>query len=307
MTARPSRLRRQLSGGEGWQRYALRRQRGRPSPLVDAATMRAHVDRLTGWGLSWASIAEAAGVSRSFLVDQMRCRNGRRVFAEHAAAVLAVGHLPHPAQTVVLAVGCRRRVEALAADGWPLSWQAQRLGILSRRHLLKLVTGATITGRRQRQLCALYAELENVPGPSQRSRTWAAKAGRPGPWAWDPDTIDDPDATPADYARTKTVEATLDDVDWLNAGGLSDGDAAARLGVSLRTVERARRSARAAEAYRRLRGPVLPADDIRARVAAGEHPRAVAAFYGCTAAHVRNIVARRYRSAPEIEPEKWSA
>lgn len=90
------------------------------------------------------------------------------------------------------ATGTRRRIQALAAIGWPLRELATRLDVLpsavnhwTRRPLVHRSTAVKVA--------ELFEQLSMTLGPSARARTCAQKAGWPPPLAWGED-IDDPDA-----------------------------------------------------------------------------------------------------------------
>lgn len=93
------------------------------------------------------------------------------------------------------AAGCRRRIQALVAIGWPMDVLAARVGESPSaiRHVIyrKYVYLPTV-----RKVTRLYDELSMIQGPSNLSRLAAARKGWPPPLAWDDDLIDDPTAVP---------------------------------------------------------------------------------------------------------------
>jgi hypothetical protein len=271
--------------------------------------MHAHIEKLVGWGLSRASIAEAAGVSDVF-VRQHAAGRSAAVLREYAQAVLAVGYRPHPRQTMVLAVGCLRRVDALMAIGHALTWQAQQVGIGTAADLRTKVSQPVIHHTYQRAIFALYADHNNRAGPSKRAITWARKAGRPGPFAWDDDTIDDPDATPVPYERGGAAAADPEDIRFLMSplgGSLTTKEIAERLGLEVDDVKAAQCLGARLTATARVRKlSDAQVAEIRARVADGEHPRDVAKLYGTSKSNVYNIIAGRARAVPLAPPSRWA-
>ncbi|MEV0619546.1 hypothetical protein AB0I81_39950 [Nonomuraea sp. NPDC050404] len=94
----------------------------------------------------------------------------------------------------VLPYGSRRRMEALAALGWPISEQECRLGhpdLFGRLTRQKYVRPATA-----RAIERLYSELWAQTPPdtlgSRRVKARAERAGWPRPAEWDDDLIDLP-------------------------------------------------------------------------------------------------------------------
>lgn len=75
-----------------------------------------------------------------------------------------------------------------------------------------------------------------TPGPSNRVRARAARAGWAPPLAWD-DNIDDPDAVP-DLGRTVETGAIVID---LRSDGLPDSRIAEVLGIKVDSVQQAAR------------------------------------------------------------------
>lgn len=171
-------------------------------PLVDATPTLAHLDRLREAGLGCRRIARAAGLNRAtvvrYLSDTSRPRP-QQIHPEFAEALLAVtvssavaagGRVP--------SLGSRRRAHALAAVGWPLTAQAEQLGVQVGDYAHSLDRPQLSAGRAE-AIAALYERLSGTPGPSSRARAFAKSRGWAPPLAWD--DIDDPDETPSVYAR----------------------------------------------------------------------------------------------------------
>lgn len=105
------------------------------------------------------------------------------------------------------ATGTARRLQALAALGWPPSVLARRIGVsrstfehIVKGHIQRTSAGVVAA------VSDLYEELSMTPGPSDHWRRIAADKGWAPPLAWDDDTIDNPDAAPDLGAR--------EHVDW---------------------------------------------------------------------------------------------
>lgn len=96
------------------------------------------------------------------------------------------------------ATGTTRRLQALAADGWPAPLLAERLNLNPvtisnlRRAFHTNVFGATAEA-----VAALYDELAPTIGPSDRTRAHATRQGWHPREAWDGLDIDDPNILPA--------------------------------------------------------------------------------------------------------------
>lgn len=142
--------------------------------------------------------------------------------------------------------GTRRRLEALAAIGWPLHDIAARLGLPARQiSNWRATTHPHIRRSRAAAVARIYDQLWDTPGPSERARGHAARAGWPVPMAWSDDTIDDPAAEP-DLGRRPRSRVDDADVIHLTSFGLTRDQIADRLGVtpdSLRDILARRRKA----------------------------------------------------------------
>jgi hypothetical protein len=217
-------------------RRAYLRATGRPL-YVDAAPVRAHIQRLLEHGMTYPQIGGLAGIDRSVVRVAHRGNPGkppgRRVRAETAAAVLRVQ--PDPAAIVAgaatNAIGIHRRLEALLADGWTKRALALRLGAAS--GMLQICRTGRVRAATAAKVVALYDELVDVGGPSSAAaRRWRARGYAP-PEAWTADTIDDPWSWPAEGGREQSRrEQLVEDGQWLVEQGLPVEEAAGRLGVT---------------------------------------------------------------------------
>lgn len=125
---------------------------------------------------------------------------------------------------VVDATGTRRRLQALAAMGWPQTKLAAELGYATERaggaavYRLMREDTTRVNVRTAQAVEQLYDRLAMSPGPSQPARQHARQAGWAPPLAWD-DNLDDPQAQPA----PATAEADSDEVDPIAVDRACDG------------------------------------------------------------------------------------
>lgn len=279
-------------------RHVLRQVEGRSPLLVDAAEVQDHLARLLGWGLTLASIEEASGCCRALLQNH-RDRAYSRINRQYADAILSVTHRPHPRQRQVLAVGARRRADALAAIGWDLRWQAGQLDLRLSRYWDALAK-PRISQQLWQAIADLYREYAHQPGPCARARTWAAKRGAATPAQWDGEDIDHPDASSdLDHQRTtgrRTV--SVEDIQWLQSpagGSLTVDQVADRLGIERDSVVTALRRA----AARGRLDPTQVAEIIRRR-AAGEPLKTLAVEFGVHVSTI-SLTARGLHNVADIE------
>lgn len=260
-------------GGTYHKRWMLRRVRGEPGPFIDAGPVREHLTRLHAWGLSYESIARAAGVSTSVICAiTTGARTGCR--QEIAHAVLGVTHRPHPAQLRVLSVGAQRRIHALVAIGHPLHTLAPPLGVSVGR-LGHMIGQSCLPYRHWIAIAELFDRLCSAPGPSEQSRKVARRKGWAPPLAWDEGQIDHPEAGPVAVRQDSglidkvAVERALAGdhtvkLSWLERSAAYQ--AAAERGMTARQVANALgiataaadRSLNRARARRRVAGADMP-------------------------------------------------
>lgn len=145
--------------------------------------------------------------------------------------------------------GTARRVQALVAMGWTFPKIGAELGITGGA-VQRIAASYTATIRRSvaERVAAVYDRLSMTFPPTtttqeKRDASYAlAVARRHGwslPWSWD--NIDDPNEQPAEPAartagRPKVRDAIVEDFDWLVSQGVSETDAAARVGVQVATI-----------------------------------------------------------------------
>lgn len=166
---------------------------------VDAAdTVGAHVEALLATGWTVTGIMRAAGAGRrSIPVPQPYGRSSpsaTTIRRDIADRILAIAPNPPPVRSVD-ATGTRRRLQALAALGWPLDAIAERCGV-NRRTLSRALADTTVTVTLAARVAAAYDQLSMTRGPSAGTRGRAARRGWAPPLAWDDETIDDPATQP---------------------------------------------------------------------------------------------------------------
>lgn len=222
------------------------------APLVDAEPVRQHLLALNAAGLSYAVIAERIGKSTAtvtgFVYDvSPRRPRKKRATPEVAEAILAVTATDvMPGQ--VDATGTGRRVQALAAIGWPM----RRLGPYVGVHpacVGRLAGQAFVYRSTARTVSEAYERLQHqVPeehgvslATAVKTRKWAARQGWPDPVWWDDmGRIDDPTFDPATAERALNRDQLAAhrraEIAHLYSFGLTEETIAARLGMAPSTV-----------------------------------------------------------------------
>lgn len=223
-------------------------------PFVEAGPVRQHILRLRAAGMSFHRIQVLSGLPNrtisGFLAastgpGNVRCRK-RSTRREVADKILSIPVDPMMAH-LVDATGTRRRIQALAAIGWPQKQVAERIG-LNRSHMCSILKRERVFRRTALAVSEAYAELES--GSSRRygvSKTNAnraraqATANRwppPAYWAKFPGAIDDPHFTP-EYGMTKPQRLAEEAVWMVTVAGVPRTEAAARLGLTFAEVDAA--------------------------------------------------------------------
>lgn len=236
-----------------YERWRRRQRAYGRTAYVDADPVRAHLAALSAQGLGYRRAAEIAGLAPSavgkLLYGQpvLGRAPSKRVRERTAAALLAVRADLRVLgdNTLVPAVGPRRRLQALVAIGWPQRELAGRIGVhASNLGAILASTDPTVRASTARAAERLYAELwDRPPVPvNPRVLTAARRHGWVPPLAWDDDTIDDPAAVPLhDLSGPGGPRARvdLDEVAHLAAHGAHVTEIARRLRVAVPAVEQA--------------------------------------------------------------------
>ncbi|WP_280330527.1 helix-turn-helix domain-containing protein [Nocardia wallacei] len=208
-----------------------------------------HIETLAGFGLPLSSIARDAGCTHECVEGVLR-RLWRTTRVRQATAIMAVSHRPNERQEIVLAIGAVRRLRALHAIGW--TWHAlsahtpglsaSLLSQIARpganRIIMSWSAWATIRDA--------FEKLSGTPGTQGRAKHARLAAERrdwPAPLDWEGLDIDDPRVTAARSGPPKVTQRTRaadrrELARELLELGLSVETTAARLGVTVRQVER---------------------------------------------------------------------
>jgi len=154
--------------------YRLRRARGEPC-LVDVGPARAHVAALREAGMSMWAITLAAGwQSRNALYTML---GHPRITTRTEARILAVRpHMERRDDAYVDAGPTAERLRDLALLGWTLRGLSDELD-MDTDTCRRIVSGERLKVRRRTALAVLkvWAARGGTPGPSERTRAWAAR------------------------------------------------------------------------------------------------------------------------------------
>jgi hypothetical protein len=188
---------------------AYLRQTGRPQTIRGAEfeEIQARVRGFHARGMTYATMAEQVGLShRTVTATQFHHAMRRDTF--QALLGLKYEEPTAPRSSLMPPEGTRRRLGALWAEGFPVSWQADRLPFKDNRYLYEFVEGAASKVGVQystfRAVADFYDSLDGetpqsmgvVPRSVAFARGFAAKRNHAPRTCWDPDTIDDPQAIP---------------------------------------------------------------------------------------------------------------
>lgn len=226
-------------------RRDLNRHQGIPN-RHDPAVAIEHINLLRRT-MSWAQIAAASGCSGCYLrniqngdVPQINGLTQRKILAVQPTPQAAPGFYIDAIPSVrrvraLMAAGHAQHIIATAADT-----TQYRISLLSRGQ-------ARIRVKLAEKIATAYEHLAHTQGTSARARFIAAEGGWHDPAYWeDTGRIDDlafdPDAT------LTRVEQIAEDAAWLLDCGLNRDQAAARLGITRRHLDRALRESREEQA-----------------------------------------------------------
>lgn len=305
-------------------RWARRRRRligyGQWQPFTDAAAARRHVLAIKATGMGLAGIVKHTGVSvgslEHLLYGKAPYPPAATIRTENSHALLA--YWPslddYEAGAVIDATGTRRRIQALAAAGWSAKAiqghiDSVTVGALEKLRIRTKVTAGLARAVRDfyDQVSAKTAEDYGVePWLATRTRTYATKHQWAGPEAWDPDTIDDPDAHP-DWTGRCGSDAGW----WMHTiGGITmcrrcDTAHAAWLAERkhLPNVERFRQLA-AARAAASNRGATLAADTRELMRVSGLDIEQAAERLGVTRNHLQQEMLRHPEPETAVEQDE---
>jgi transcriptional regulator with XRE-family HTH domain len=225
---------------------------GRWQHDVPTEPVRTHVQALNDAGLTWAQIANRAGVGvgtvRALLIGvagREPSKNIRQASARRLLAVPLPDDIDPAGRALLDATGTLRRLRALTAAGWPLTRLARHCDI-PHRHLIHMLHGRLrqVSPHTALTIRRLYDDLWNRDPRAdgarwydvEQARKLAASKGWAPALAWDDDEIDNPDARPDWTARCGTP------------GGYYDHST-----IGTPTCQPCRDAVRAAAAERKLR------------------------------------------------------
>lgn len=202
-------------------------------PRVPIEPVRSHLARLLDANVTMSAIAAAAGRPTRTVREVMSQRR-RWIHGPTAADLLAVnGEADLTGGKTAPVIGTRRRLQALAALGYPILRLSRELDVpdsITRRWLRG--RQRTISVANHYRVAALYDRLSMVaPLPTaavRRRRKLADREGWVPPLAWNDGDIDNPNASPV------TVAADEDLVDEVAVLRLMTG----RRPEVVRTVDR---------------------------------------------------------------------
>lgn len=181
------------------------------SRKVDPARASAHLAKLVRLGHSLRSLAYLSGDLSHAVVR--RALNQEGVIS--SSTELALLRIPiqqdKPWQDLddrhlFLAVGTKRRLQALLAVGWRQSELSRRCGV-PQSAITSIVRGQRdrVLVHIVRAVADLYDEIENLPSPTAPTKTVLAYRW-PVPGEWDHGVIDDPDCSHDAESRRKAKQ-----------------------------------------------------------------------------------------------------
>lgn len=147
------------------------------------------------------------------------------------------------------AAGTRRRLQALACEGWSIERIAELTGLADRTLRAAINTNARVHTTTARYVAHIYDRFAGHDGGSRSAAQWALRRGWLDSYHWPDDRIDNPQAKPwygedtAPRRATEIVERRAE-IARLTAAGASSADIAAQIGVDERTVQRHRATIR---------------------------------------------------------------
>lgn len=206
---------------------------------VDATPARRHLQTLRRRGWTYPLIERQVRLGQ---VTIARIHDGgvTQLRADKAAEILA---LPTTWQHTTLAVpmdGTKRRLSALAWQGWSGVAVCRELG-LSKSSLWHATCHGRIQARTAAVIAGFYDRHAYKPGPDPKYAVEARTKGAIPAAAWDGD-LDDPNNQPADNPNAPQQPGVqLDEVAFLTSWGLTEAQAAKRLGVRPDSIAQARR------------------------------------------------------------------
>lgn len=210
---------------------------------TDASRAREHILALRARGVTKKIMLEEYDLQDSVVLRILRPNSRIRRYTE--AQVLAI---PVPSSYLstladVDATGTHRRLRALGAIGYSQEHIGSLIGVIQ-RHIAAIMGRDNVSAANAAKVAKVFTELQMTPGPSDIARRYAKRHGYPPPFAWDEDTIDDPNAKPYKKSRASQRVQIIDQYhEALHVGLINAGTtltvAAERLGVERNSLETA--------------------------------------------------------------------
>jgi hypothetical protein len=238
-----------------YQRSRHRKQGyGTWQPLVDAEPIRQHLLKLREQGIAFTRVAEIAGLHPPTVGAFLYSLGPKRPRKKRATPEIAAKILAVTAETatpgIVDATGTARRIQALAANGWPMKTLGPHIGV-SPATVSRLVAQERVFRTTAEAVTACYEKLASEKPEAhgvavaaiERARRHAAREGWHDPQWWeDYGGIDDPTFDPADAVRepgrNELAALRRNEIEHLAWCGCSPEEIRARLNneVSISTV-----------------------------------------------------------------------
>ncbi|MFE5895868.1 helix-turn-helix domain-containing protein [Streptomyces sp. NPDC056488] len=234
-----------------------RRCYGTWQPYVDAAPTVRHLRKLHDAGISYAQIARQSGLHENH-VHRIANGHSKQVRPATAEAILAL--TAESVQRKVLPItGSARRLQALAAIGWPFTTLATYIG-MNPRGISRINYQPYIFQSTAKAIVAAYERLKDQKPEdhgvslvgAQKSRALAERRGWPDPLWWeDMGHIDDPEFDPAtaerELNRDELGALRREEIEHLSSYGCDAETIAKRLHMHLGTVRGVLRELRTGE------------------------------------------------------------
>lgn len=194
------------------------------STYVDGNAARDRIIALTEAGMPLAQIAARIGSGKTAVqrINKHPGGEGLKATRRIVDAILALdpseihlAYLDSPDRSLVNGAGSRRRLRSLVAAGWTqrdlavrCGWTAEHLGQFIHDDHMRLAAASA------RRIAEVFADLQLAPNeaPSAYALSVARDKGWVPPMAWDEDTIDDPEACPAELAGDDGQAHIVDEI-----------------------------------------------------------------------------------------------
>lgn len=133
------------------------RKRGESNKLVSAASVRAHLEKLSAAGAGKGTVSEITGIHPASLLDY---KTGRREFIceKNEKLILAVTEEARSDKTHVSSATTRRLIKRLTAMGFTKTEIAKRLGY--RAGTLQIARRPCVTARTEMRVEKFFRQLE---------------------------------------------------------------------------------------------------------------------------------------------------